>query len=39
MDEKLSIHEEEGKIVNSPDEDKESSVIPESITHSCRKIQ
>ena len=37
MNEQLSIHKEERDIVNGPDEDEESSVIPEPVTYTYRQ--
>ena len=36
MNEELTVHQEEGEVVDCPDEEEESSVVPETISDSCR---
>ena len=39
MQEELAVHQEEGRVVDTPEEKEESSVVPKTIAHSYRHRQ
>ena len=39
MQEELTVHQEEGRIVDTPEKEEESSVVPKTVAHSYKRRQ
>lgn len=39
MQEELTAHEEEGQVVDCPDEEEESGGVPQTVANGCRHVR